>query len=206
MAPLSLDGRRRFIAGTRANRPQVRPQSSGQCAAEGGIALLRRGEAEPPFTRTGLLVIPDPQDVDDRDGRGGLLPRMELVDSTCARDRWFVGWPLGWLRRVRRGRGRGARCRGGRIGRRWAGRARRQWVGQWGWLGVGSRTRHRGRVGVGSRHRGRVGRRTRHRGRVGVGSRIGHRRAGALSVGPLPVVPPHRTLRSAMIRLPYPTA
>jgi hypothetical protein len=188
MAPLSLNGRRRFLAGPGVHGPQVRPQSSGQCAAEGGVAFLRRGEAEPPFTRTGLLVIPDPQDVNDWAGRGGLLPRMEPIDSTSARDRWFVGWPLGWLR-VRRGRGRGARDRSGRIGRRWAGRARRQWVGQWGWLGVGSRAGHRDRVGS----------------RVGVGSRIGHRRAGALSIGPLPVVPPHRTLRSAMVRLPYPT-
>jgi hypothetical protein len=51
-----------------------------------------------------------------------------------------------------------------------------------------------------------VGSRTGHRARVGVGSRIGDRRAGALSVHPLPVVPPHRTLRSAMTRPPYPTA
>jgi len=186
MAVLSLDGRRRFIAGTRAHRPEVRPQSSSQCTAEGGIAFLRRGEAEPPFAPSGLLVIPDPQDVDDRDGRGGLLRRMEGVVTTCARDRGLVGWPLGWLRRVRRRRGRRARGRGGRIGRRWAGRARRQWVRQWGRFGVGSRTGQWGRVGV--------------------GSRIGHRRGGPLSVGPLPVVPPHRTLRSAMIRLPYPTA
>src|SRR4029453_13333276 len=107
VAALTVDGRRRFIAGTRAHRPQVRPQSGGQCAFEGRIAFPRRSEAEPPFTRAGLLVIRDPQDMDDRDGRRRLLPRMEPFDSTCARDRWFVGWPLGWLRRGGAGGGVG---------------------------------------------------------------------------------------------------
>jgi hypothetical protein len=138
-------------------------------------------------------VIPDPQDVDDRDGSGGLLPGMEPVDAICAGDRWLIGWPLGRLRRVRRGWGRGARARGGRIGRRWAGRARRQWVGHRCRVGVGSRTGQRGRLGVGSR--------TGQRGRLGVGSRTGHRRTGTLSVGLLPIVPPHRTLRSFMTHL-----